>query len=174
MERKAQPKQAKQAKASESKQKQIEAGNSKQLCSHSPESYQIPLKTFPKTSQTPPKILPKPFKIDLKSRPDASKSTFKDHSKYKHEKNSAQNSPRGPKRLQNPPKTFPKPSQVRPKTPPNRIFQCLCGLSFSYCKFASFFAAFFNKICMFCLKPETLKIMILLKENHYFYKNPSF
>ena len=63
MERKAQPKQAKpkQAKASESKQKQIEAGNSKQLCSHSPESYQIPLKTFPKTSQTPPKILPKPF-----------------------------------------------------------------------------------------------------------------
>ena len=67
MERKAQPKQAKQAKASkrqpkqakasESKQKQIEAGNSKQLCIHSPESYQIPLKTFPKTSQNPSQTL---------------------------------------------------------------------------------------------------------------------
>ena len=111
MERKAQPKQAKQAKASESKQKQVEAGNSKQLCCQSPESYQIPLKTFPKTSQPPPKIFPKPLKIDLKSRQDASKSTFEDHSNTSMKKTApktAQEAPRGSKTLSKPPQNSPK------------------------------------------------------------------
>ena len=86
--------------------------------------------------KTLPKILPNPSKIEPKSNPEASKTTFEDHCKYKHEKKSSKDDPRGPKSLQIPPKTSPKPSQMEPKTPPNQIFKRFFGLLFSYCKFA--------------------------------------
>ena len=79
---------------------------------------QNPLKSIPQTTPNPPRIHPKPFKIETKSSPDASKSTFEDHSKYKHEKKRRQNGPRGPKSLQIPPKAIPNGAQDAPKSEP--------------------------------------------------------
>ena len=70
---------------------------------------------LPKSFQNLPKIFPKSVKIEPKSRPDGSKSTFEDHSKYKHEKESLQNNPKSPKSFQTLPETSPEPSQSIPE-----------------------------------------------------------
>ena len=113
------------------------------------------LPNLPKTFQNLPKILPKSIKIEPKSKPDSSKSTFEDHSTYKHEKKSFQNDPKSPKSLQTLPKTSPKPSQMEPETSPNQIFEGFFGLVFSYREFASIFCCFFAKFaCFFKSRPS--------------------
>ena len=99
MERKAQ---SKQAKANKSKQKQ---GKAQRVAQNSAESPRI----LKNTSQNPSKILSKPPKIEPKSSPEASKSPFLNHAKYKHEKMTPKNGLRGPQSLQTPPKTLPRP-----------------------------------------------------------------
>ena len=70
-----------------------------------------------KHSPNPPKILPKHPKIEPKSNPEASKTTFEDHPKYKHEKTMPKNDPRGRQSLQTSPKTLPKPLPKRALDP---------------------------------------------------------
>ena len=77
--------------------------------------FKNPSQALPKPSPNPPKIRPNPPKIHPMSSPEASKSTFEDHSKYKHQKMTLKSGPRGAKKLQPPPKTLPKPSPNLPK-----------------------------------------------------------
>ena len=88
---------------------------------HSPELPRMlenPSQTLPKPPPNPLKIRPKPPYKPPKSSPEASKSAFEDHSKYKHQKMTLQSGPRGAKKRQPPPKTLPKPSPDPPQTLP--------------------------------------------------------
>ena len=72
---------------------------------------------FPKLSQDPPQTPPKPFKIEPKSNPGASKSPFGERSEYKPQKRRpivALEAPRASK-------PFPKPYQHLPQTLPKSI-----------------------------------------------------
>ena len=70
---------------------------------------------FPKLSQDPPQTPPKPFKIEPKSNPGASKSPFGERSEYKPQKKTPNSCPRGAESLQTLPKTLPTPSPNPPK-----------------------------------------------------------
>ena len=102
-----------------------------------------PLKSLPKPAQIPPEIPPKPLKIEAKSSPDPSKSAFEDHPKYKHEKTTPKNDPRGRQSLQTPPKTLPKPLPKRAPDPSKCPFEAIFAPLFSYSKLATIFYRFF-------------------------------
>ena len=112
MERKAQQK---LAKANNSKQKQ---GKTQRVAQNSTESPRI----LKNPSQNPPKIPPKPIEIQPKSSPEASKSPFEDHSKYKHAKMTPKNCLRGPQSFQTPPKTLPRLFPKRAPDPSKSLF----------------------------------------------------
>ena len=75
----------------------------------------LTLQTLPKPSQNPPQTPPKPFKMEPKSNPGASKSPFGERSEYKPQKKTPKSGPRGAKSLQTPPKTLPNSSPNPPK-----------------------------------------------------------
>ena len=105
----------------------------------------------PKPSQNLPQIPSKPRKDDPRSSEEATRSTFEDHSKYKHEKMNPKNNPRSPKSPQSFPKPAPNPPKWSPRCSQIRFVKPFLVLFISYCKFASILGCFFfiNFVCSF-------------------------
>ena len=109
----------------------------------------------PKPSQNLPQIPSKPRKDDPRSSEEATRSTFEDHSEYKHEKMNPKSSPRSPKSLQSFPKPAPNPPKWSPRRSQIRFLKPFFELFISYCKFASILCCFFiNCACSFKSRPS--------------------
>ena len=115
----------------------------------SPRMFANSSQTFPKPSQNPPQI----YKIEPKSKPDASKSTFENHSKYKHEKKELPKQPKKPQEPTNPSQNFPQTLPNGAQDVPKSDFWGFFWPVFFQSQICIDFLLLFCKICVVFQKP---------------------